>query len=189
MAASSADFQWYHDANDDFPIGESAETPSADSSVPLPPSIGPSNRVQQLRGQAKMVLTPPPTIDADHTVPNTTRSQRRHRSDTLDQQGPRRSKRAVVTKDKGKEPLVISLDSDPEEESTTSADDDSRSDDNSVLSGQDKPVSLCCFIWIPTDEIYYRNASTVIVCVAKTSAAPTSTSSLRRGNAVKGVKC
>ena len=188
MAASPADFQWFHDADDDFPIGQTNES-TPDSSAPSrPPSAGPSNRVRQLRGQSKVLLTPP-TTDVVTISTDTTRSRRRRRSDASEQQGPRRSKRAVVTQPKGKQRAVISLDSEPEKESTSgSSDGDLSGDDDAMLSGQDKSVSLCCSIWIPTDEIYYRNASAAIVCVAKTSAVPTSTFCLRRGNAIEMVK-
>jgi hypothetical protein len=195
MAASSSDFQWYHDADDEFPIDQCLETPpatnSSTGSTPLQPSVGHSKRVRQLRGQSKLAINQhqPSTMA---TVTDTTHSRRRRRSDAGDKQGSQRSRKTVATQGRGKKPVAIPVDSEPEIEDTASANNDFRlssddDDDNNVETGQDKSVSPCCFIWIPTDKIYYRNASAAIVCAAKTSAVPTSTLCLGRGHALKVV--
>lgn len=56
MAASSADFQWYNDVDDEHPIGQG---PTQAPSATLSASPGPSNRVRQLRGQPKPMISSP----------------------------------------------------------------------------------------------------------------------------------
>lgn len=190
MAASSADFKWYHDADDEHPIGHTeALTAAANSSTsPLHSSAGPSNRVQQLRGQPKVVIKSAST----KVVVNTRRTnprKRRHSDDHNSTTRPPRKTTAAQGKGKGKKVAAIAIDSKPEMDETISADDDSSDDiDLDDLSVQDKSVSPCCFIQLSTDTIYYRSASVVTMSVAKTSAVLMSILCLRRGNLLKVAK-
>jgi hypothetical protein len=186
MAASSADFEWFHDPDDEHPIGQSTETLTANSSTaPHLPAV-PSNRVRQLRGQPKVAIK----SASAKAVANTRRTnprKRRHSDDHNDTTLQSKTT-AAQGKGKGKQVVAIEVDSELEMDDTTSADDDSSSDDDDDLSVQDKSVSLCCFIRLSTDTIYYRNASAAIVSVAKTSAVPTSILCFRRGYVLKVAK-
>lgn len=143
MAASSADFQWYNDADDDHPIGQGpTETPTAPSSPPTPgPSAGPSSRVRQLRGQPKLAIN---LSSTGHTpakvVAKTRRKNTRKRPHADDDKGPTRKSRKTTAK--GKKGTAIPVDSEPETDDATSDDDESSSDDDGDLSVKDKCVSL-----------------------------------------------
>lgn len=151
MAASPSDYQWFNDADDDFPIGEGPENPPADTSTatapPHPPSIrptaGPSSRVRQLRGQ-------PPKVSIHVPVAPTTHSRRRRRS-VGEKPTSVRSRKTIAAQGKGKKPVSVPVDSEPEDQSEDDADSDldvTLSDEVSMVSGQDKSVSLCYFLCI-----------------------------------------
>src|SRR5712672_1867316 len=74
MATSSTDFQWYHDVDDEYPIDQDL-TPTADPPIPHS-SAGPSNRVQQLHGQPKVVIKSPST----HHTPAKATSNTQHKN-------------------------------------------------------------------------------------------------------------
>ena len=56
MAASASDFQWYHDVDDEHPIGNDHQLLSPTSPV-SGPSMAPSARVRLLCGQPKLTIT------------------------------------------------------------------------------------------------------------------------------------
>lgn len=179
MAASSTDFQWYHDADDEHPISQGADAPPANSSSHPPrSSAGPSSRVRQLRGQPKLALKSPSTKAVINIRRNGSRKRRRS-----DEHNTQPSNRTVTAQGKGKKAAAIPVNPPLEIDHMTVSEDDSSSDDDDDLSIQDKPVSLCCFIRLSTDTVYYRNASEATVSVAKTSAVTTSSLCLIRQNA------
>jgi hypothetical protein len=195
MAASSADFLWYNDVDDESPIGQGpSETmaklsSSPSSTIPLTPrsSAGPSNRVRQLRGQPKVTINLPST---GHTpikaIAKTNSRKRPHSND--DNGSTQKSRKTTAAKGKKQTASAVPVDSEPEVDGATSTDHGSSSDDDSDLSVKDICVSLCCIIQLSTDIMYYRNAPAATASVAKTSAALMSTLCLRRDNVIKVAK-
>jgi hypothetical protein len=82
MAASSKDFEWYNDVDDQHPIGQG---PQATASVAEPSCIvpgssaGPPDRVRQLCGQTKLAIAVTSTPRAS-TKPHCNNTRKRHHS-------------------------------------------------------------------------------------------------------------
>jgi hypothetical protein len=147
MPASAADFEFYHDVDDEYPIGQGSV---AESSTGPYPSVGPSNRVRQLRGQPKPVIK----AASAKATSNTRRSNPRKRRHSDDKNTTRQSRKPLAARDKGKDKdkdkdVAIAVDSESEmdgmmdDEVGTGTDADSGDD---VLSIQDKSVSRRRFI-------------------------------------------
>ena len=150
MAASPSDFTWYHDAKDEYPIGQ-GPPPLSTASTPVDPitptsSAGPLNCVRQLRGQPKIAIT---TAFVGHrpikavSKPRCASNQKRPHSDDGLPSRELRPRKAQGT--------VIAIDSDPETDSASDdqgSDSDDDGDGNLVI--KDKSVSCSPFIYMST---------------------------------------
>jgi hypothetical protein len=154
MSASTSDFVWHYDVDDEHPIGHDPHDTSTPSTpvepvTPASSSVGPSDRVRQLRGQPKVSINTslPPHLPTK-VVPRVRRhsAQKRRHSDN-DMPPPRelRPKKA--------QSAAISVDSEPETDNA-SDDQDSSSGDDEDLSLKDKCVSC--------PSLYYYLLSTDI---------------------------
>jgi len=193
MAASSADFQWYNDVDDEHPIGQSpppTNTSTANTSPSVTSSAVPSDRVRQLRGQSKLAIN---VVNAGRiparavAKPKGKTSRKRRRSSSG--KGSNQKVKKTVAHGKAK---AISLDSEPNTDDAISVIYSSSSDDDSDVSNKDISVSHCILDsnqLSGTDTIYYRNARAATVSVAKTSAVLTSILCIRRGNAREVANC
>src|ERR1700675_110522 len=150
MATSAADFEWFHDAEDDHPMGSTPPQPEpGPSQPPQNPSTltpAPGTRIRQLRGQAKIALHPT-TGTLDEHVPVEKIAgvwqNKRVRAGTEDNPSPLK-KNKVKGKQKKKKPTIRS-ESDDVENSTDNTDDGNSSADSDLqkletLSAQDKLV-------------------------------------------------
>jgi len=165
MAASSADFEWYNDVDDEHPIGQGPTTSStANSSSPQTlvtttpgSSAVPFDHVRQLRGQPKLAINMPST---GHTraqaVAKARRNNSRKRPHSNDDNGSVR--KLSKTTVQGQKKAAIPIDSKSQKDDADSTDHGSSSDDDDDLSVKDKCVSLFCIIRLSTDMIDYRNA-------------------------------
>jgi hypothetical protein len=161
MAASSKDFEWYNDVDDQHPIGQG---PQATASVAEPSrivpgsSVGPSDRVRQLRGQTKLAIAVTSTRASAKPRRNNTRKRRHSVGDVVTHRKSRKKQKSRVVPpdsedddDNTKDGSNIDDDDEDEDE------DDDDGDDDGDLAIEDKSVSPSCIIRTCTDTIYYRN--------------------------------
>jgi hypothetical protein len=149
MAASSTDFVWYNDADDDYPIGQ-GPTDTSTASTPVDPltpsSAGPSDRIRQLRGQPKIAINTsltanPPTKAVARTRRKSTQ-KRSHPDNDMPPPRELRPKKAQIT--------PIPINSNPETDGASdNQGSNSEYDDDGDLSAKDKCVSRSPVVHIP----------------------------------------
>jgi hypothetical protein len=157
MAASPLDFVFYHDADDDYPIGQGPPD-SSTASTPVDPitptsSAGPSNHVRQLRGHPKVTINTAVIGKPPAKVATKARHQsgqkRSHPDNDMPPPQDLRAKKAQAP--------AISINSEPEmgdgsDGQGSGSDDDDGKGDEGDLTSKDKSVSYSPII--DTSTIY-----------------------------------
>ena len=164
MAASSTDFKWFNDVDDEHSIGKGPTTSSmATSSSPQTlitttpaSSVGPFDRVRQLCGQSKLPFR---TTSTGHTsspaVDKAWCNNPWKRPHSHDENGSVQkssmSKAPAQKKKKTVIPAHVKLQTDNADSASHSSGDDN-DNDNDNLSINDKCVGLSCIIRLSTDS-------------------------------------